>query len=229
MGGWLETDNRAISVQSNLTGTATGTELGNKVEKSILDFFLFCDKMKPFVSSMIIDESKLYALSSYSKVRGEIHSDHNTMVVNFNLEFSKKRQPRNEYFNFKNKECQERFFCDTNNTKEFSTCFESSENVKKQGKDWFKKLHNFFHKSFKKLRFNGKIKETEMNKLFELRRKMVQDIKKCNDDSKNRLMEKLSDVESKITEKVLEENLLKIKKNCECLSNPDDLVNVNGM
>ena len=27
-GGWLETDNRAISVQLNLTGTATGTELG---------------------------------------------------------------------------------------------------------------------------------------------------------------------------------------------------------
>ena len=32
MGGWgglLETDNRAISAQLNLTGTATGTELGN--------------------------------------------------------------------------------------------------------------------------------------------------------------------------------------------------------
>ena len=28
MGGWLETDNRAISVQLNLTETATGTELG---------------------------------------------------------------------------------------------------------------------------------------------------------------------------------------------------------
>ena len=28
-GGWLETDNRAISVQLNLTGTATGTELSN--------------------------------------------------------------------------------------------------------------------------------------------------------------------------------------------------------
>ena len=27
---WLETDNSAISVQLNLTGTATGTELGNK-------------------------------------------------------------------------------------------------------------------------------------------------------------------------------------------------------
>ena len=29
VGGWSETDNRAISVQLNLTGTATGTELGN--------------------------------------------------------------------------------------------------------------------------------------------------------------------------------------------------------
>ena len=28
MGGWLDTDNRAISVQLNLTGTVTGTELG---------------------------------------------------------------------------------------------------------------------------------------------------------------------------------------------------------
>ena len=27
--GWLDTDNRTISVQLNLTGTATGTELGN--------------------------------------------------------------------------------------------------------------------------------------------------------------------------------------------------------
>ena len=31
--GWLETDNRAISVQLDLTGTLTGTELGNIVIK----------------------------------------------------------------------------------------------------------------------------------------------------------------------------------------------------
>ena len=28
-GGWLDTDNKTISVQLDLTGTATGTELGN--------------------------------------------------------------------------------------------------------------------------------------------------------------------------------------------------------
>ena len=40
-------------------------------------------------------------------------------------------------------------------------------NVKKQGEDWFKKMQKYFHKSFKKVRFNGKIKESEINKLFE--------------------------------------------------------------
>ena len=35
MGGWLETDNWAISVQLNLTGTATGTELGKNVYISV--------------------------------------------------------------------------------------------------------------------------------------------------------------------------------------------------
>ena len=29
-GGWIDTDNKTISVQLNLTGTATGTELGKK-------------------------------------------------------------------------------------------------------------------------------------------------------------------------------------------------------
>ena len=37
-GGWLDTDNRAISVQLNLTGTATGTELGNKQKENKLNY-----------------------------------------------------------------------------------------------------------------------------------------------------------------------------------------------
>ena len=38
-GGWLETDNRAISVQLNFTGTATGTELGN-MQRNEMDIFI---------------------------------------------------------------------------------------------------------------------------------------------------------------------------------------------
>ena len=44
----------------------------NKTENSIIDFFLFCEKMKSFVTEIIIDEEKLYALSNYSKVKGKL-------------------------------------------------------------------------------------------------------------------------------------------------------------
>ena len=37
-GGGLDTDNKTISVQLNLTGTATGTELGN-IENNIGGLF----------------------------------------------------------------------------------------------------------------------------------------------------------------------------------------------
>ena len=40
MGGWSETDNRAISVQLNLTGTATVTELGKKVLLRVYGIYL---------------------------------------------------------------------------------------------------------------------------------------------------------------------------------------------
>ena len=42
VGGWLETDNRAISVQLNLAGTATGTELGNIIWTILVHFKIFC-------------------------------------------------------------------------------------------------------------------------------------------------------------------------------------------
>ena len=61
------------------------------------------------------------------------------------------------------------------------------------------------------------------------RRRLVQDLKKCKDEDKNKLEENLSLIESQITKSVAEENLRKIKENFEQLSNPDGLININGM
>ena len=45
--GWFETDNRAISVRLNLTGTATGTELGKmSVSKNDTRLGVEFNKMK---------------------------------------------------------------------------------------------------------------------------------------------------------------------------------------
>ena len=38
-GGWLDTDNKAILVQLNLTGTESGTELGKKEKLASVHIF----------------------------------------------------------------------------------------------------------------------------------------------------------------------------------------------
>ena len=40
-----------------------------KVEKSVLDFFVVCSRVLPFVTKMVIDESKKYILTNYEQVR----------------------------------------------------------------------------------------------------------------------------------------------------------------
>ena len=84
-------------------------KLKHKTEESILDFFIVCEKIRIFLEKMIIDEDKVFPLSRYTKGR-KIDSDHNTMVLYLNINYQMKKPYRKEFFNFKNKECQENFF-----------------------------------------------------------------------------------------------------------------------
>ena len=64
--------------------TIRGTEI------SILDFFIVCEKLKPFIEKMIIDEDKKHALSNYSKVKGQCvkkYSDHNTLILDMKIDY----------------------------------------------------------------------------------------------------------------------------------------------
>jgi hypothetical protein len=44
-------------------------------EKAVLDFFIICDKILPFLKRMIIDEDRLHVLTNFNSVRkgGESH------------------------------------------------------------------------------------------------------------------------------------------------------------
>ena len=58
------------------------------LEESVLDFFLVCDRVLPFVTSMVIDESRKYILTNYEQVRKvgkACDSDHSTEIMDFNL------------------------------------------------------------------------------------------------------------------------------------------------
>ena len=59
-----------------------------KLEKSVLDFFVVCNRVLPFVTNMKIDEEKKHVLTNYARVRVDgkaTDSDHNTQYMDLNL------------------------------------------------------------------------------------------------------------------------------------------------
>ena len=108
----------------NSTDLCTGVITRRRVtvkreEKAVLDFFVVCDLVLQFITKMVVDEDRHYALSNYSMVGGKSHikySDHNTTYVELSVNIPRIRTERTEIFNFRNTECQENFFDFPNNS-----------------------------------------------------------------------------------------------------------------
>ena len=226
-------DNPQLTIANNLDsceGSLTRVrKTSKKVEESILDFFLICDTLKHFVTQMVVDEEKMFALSRYSKIFGKVNSDHNTLILNMNIQIQKKKPGREEFFNFRNKECQEIFHDLTNNAPKLNECFQQGLNISAEGEAWFKNLNKLFHQSFRKVRFTGKVKETELSRLFDQRRTILQKLKSCEENLKENFSSEIKCVEAKITDLVAEENRNKVIENFQQMSNPDGAMNTNGM
>ena len=202
------------------------------LEESVLDFFIVCDKMKAFLQRMIVDEDKLYALSKYVKVKGDYvkkDSDHNTLILYMNISYKTKKPSREEVFNFKNQECQREFFTITEETEDLSSCFMSNKTFDKQCKDWFKNLQTVFHKSFKKIRCQSRVKETEVSKLLEKRKNLIQKLKKAEEETKQELSKEIKSIEDGISTLSSEENRNKVIENFKHLENNDGSTNTNGI
>ena len=96
-------------------------------ELSILDFFVVCERVLPFVKKMVIDESRKYILTNYKNVKrgGEaVDSDHFTQYMDLDLKFVAEKPKREEIYNFKNKDAQEKFQKLSSETKHFSNIFQ---------------------------------------------------------------------------------------------------------
>ena len=151
--------------------------LKNKIEEAVLDYFIICDKMKKFLERMVIDEDKLFPLSRYDKgIRKD--SDHNTLILWLNICYQMKKPERIELFNFKNEECQEKFFNKTELSTSLQECFQNRNSLEIQTNDWFKTLKSYFHQCFKKIGCTSVIKPTETDKLLKLRTELIQKEKK---------------------------------------------------
>ena len=116
---------------------------------------------------MLIDEDRTHVLTKYCKMKGskkEIQSDHNVQFVRFNLKYQEvKCKTKREIFNFKNPECQQKFFKVTENTTKLSSCFSQGQTILDQSSKFFKALDSTFHQCFRKIRITNKTGNKNQN------------------------------------------------------------------
>ena len=116
--------------------------VGEKSEKSIIDYIIICDKMKRFLTAMTIDDRRDYVLSRYMKTKTgtkTITSDHNILIGKFSVTFERRqRQVRKEFFQFKCPESKKKFFEETSKSNQLSSCFTNPEDFKENANRFFK-------------------------------------------------------------------------------------------
>ena len=63
-------------------------EKDGNMEESVIDFFVVCDRVLPFIKKMVIDEEKRFVLTNFEKVKkggNAINSDHFTQFMDVEL------------------------------------------------------------------------------------------------------------------------------------------------
>ena len=130
-------------------------QLDSRLEEAVLDFFIINERMLPFLNKMIIDEDRNYCLSNFAQIRKNkrvIETDHNGLILEFDLQIAQRKPDRVEMFNMKNKLCQEAFKEETENNTELLECFSDNLPVEVQCKKWFKTFNTVLYKCFRKVR-----------------------------------------------------------------------------
>ena len=124
-------------------------------EKSILDLFIVCNRILPFVTRMHVDVQGENQLTNFSGIsnKGKVtESDHSKIELDINLKYEVKKPQRIETYNFKNSDCQKIFKEITTDTNIFSTCFKSDEAFQNQIKNWEHVLKSHIVSVFPKIR-----------------------------------------------------------------------------
>ena len=75
--------------------------VNNRLEQSIIDFVVICDKLLPFTKKLLIDENKSYSLTNYSRRKKITHSDHNSLILEIDLKIKPVKIDRKIIFNYR--------------------------------------------------------------------------------------------------------------------------------
>ena len=191
-----------------------------KLEESILDFFVVCNLILPHVKRMVIDEDKKHVLTNYEQVRKggkAADTDHHTEFIDVDLKIMTGKPERREIWNFKKKESQVTFKKVTSETNNFSNCFKNDYNLERQVEDWKNLLFSTFNRTFKKVRVTkskpSKKIPRNISELIDIRNELSN--MKGKKEEVILLNEKISDIEAEVNRNKILDNFQQMSQNPE--------------
>ena len=192
-------------------------------EESILDLFIVCKKVFPLIRHMKVDHEGKYKLTKFGKDK-TTETDHHTVILTLDLSLKPNTQPRKELFNFRDPECQMKFFNMTSKTSSLSKCLATNETYEIQVKKWEKKVQGIFHQSFVKIRERKrKFREDEIGFLIEKRKKVK------TENTTPETTKEIEELEIKIAKKSEEHYVNKIKEALGDITGENGKINDNGV
>ena len=209
-------------------GTITRSRNTKKVkEESVIDFVIGCDEMVEMVESLLIDEDRKYVLTKYQKTKKGVkvqESDHNSLITQVKATWNKKKNVQKaEMYNLKDADGLKRFKEITSKNNFLSEVFENEEKcIEVKTKQFLKRLGYCLSQSFKKIRIGTNRKNVELENLFNKRR-----ILRTKKDDYS--IEKLDDVERRLSEICADDNLKIVNEACGGLTSEDGGVNATKL
>ena len=186
----------------------------NIVEKSILDFFVVCNKILAYVTNMVVDEDKQNIPYNYTQVmRGGkvVNSDHMVIEINLNIKIPPTRPTRVTIYNFNDQQARDNFKSLTSETCRFTECFKSLQPLQVQCEDWKQTLSAYCKKAFPVIRVRAKqLKPSAADHLIGERNKL----KKLQEQDKTNTIyeDNIIQLEEQIAEILAKEQMNKINQ-----------------
>ena len=228
----IERQNLKIANADKLcNGTITRERaVENKIEKSVIDYILMCERLQKFLLEMSIDEDRDDVLCRYKKIkngRKVITSDHNILYSKFEIQFNKKPiSIRREFFHLKCVDSRNKFFKETESTAKLSSCFSDSDSFISCSNKFFKTLNRTFHSCFKKIRIKTGNQKNNGDKSVQAKLKLKTKLRKFLKNNTCKIgqeiaLSKLESLEDAICEEVADKNTEKAKKYLENIESLD--------
>jgi hypothetical protein len=159
-----------------------------------------------------------------------VETDHNPLILDFNISFLKPIKQRMEIYNLKNVECQEMFYEHTSNSSKLSECFLNGKTLKNQVENWEVCFSAAIRQCFKRIRITENKNESKSDQLMEKRKVLRNNLKTASDDqSISNIQNDINSVENELSILLAGENMIKIKDNLQSLSNIDGSTAISGV